>query len=335
MKRRLTSAGRSTAGSDQRNPLGSEPNPTDPDVLEDFRLFAVVKSWMDEDIIEATVRHAMAQGVEKVFVVDNDSADATVARAEAAGAMTSDVYHTEKFSPRLAQVLINGVVARESLASAAPHIWWLHLDSDEFPEGPDGSTLRDYLARLDRRFRIVGARVLNHLPDRKPEYVSGFHPLDFQPLHYDYRPDLRPVCGDPTHWKHPLQRFDRDASYIQSEGGAHHALGGTAAEKAEPEGGIVVHHFQYREEQYSRDKLAQALGSDSSRALRGDALQGHRVRLASLDAVYAQRWDEVETTSGTVAAAGVKEWPHLDQVRRWYTPEDLENARRRAERSGR
>jgi hypothetical protein len=294
--------------------------------LEDFRFFAVVKSWMDEDIVAATVRSAMAQGVEKVFVVDNDSEDATVARAEAAGAVTSEVYHTEKFSARLAQVLVNGVVARESLRGDAPHIWWLHLDSDEFPEGPGGRTLREYLATLDRRFRIVGARFLNHLPDRKPEYITGFHPIDFQPLHYEYHPDLLPVCGDPTHWKHPLQRYDRDAPYVQSGGGAHDALGGTAP--TEPEGGIVVHHFQYREEQSSREKLARVLDPDSSRVLRSNALVGHRVRLASLDAVYAQRWDEVETTSGTVAAAGVSEWSHLDQVRRWYTPEDLEKARR-------
>ena len=42
---------------DRRIPRSSEPNPTNPDVLEDFRFFAVVKSWMDEDIIEATVRN--------------------------------------------------------------------------------------------------------------------------------------------------------------------------------------------------------------------------------------------------------------------------------------
>ena len=148
------------------------PNPPNPDLLGDFRLFAVVKSWMDEDIIEATVRNAFAQGVERVYVIDNGSDDETVARAEAAGAVIAEVYHTKQFNPRLAQVLINGVVARESLRCGERYIWWLHLDSDEFPEGPDGLTVREYLATLDRRFRIVGAEFLNHLPSGKPEYLT-------------------------------------------------------------------------------------------------------------------------------------------------------------------
>ena len=106
---------------------------------------------MDGDIIEATVRNAFAQGVEQVFVIDNGSDDDTVARAEAAGAVISDVYHTKQFNPRLAQVLINGVVARESLRCGARYVWWLHLDSDEFPEGPgrtspSRSTWRPWIA---------------------------------------------------------------------------------------------------------------------------------------------------------------------------------------------
>ena len=96
-------------------PEGTAPNPLNPVLLGDFRLFAVVKSWMDADIIEATVRNTFAQGVERVYVIDNGSDDETVARAEAAGAVISDVYHTKQFNPRLAQVLIDGVVAHESL----------------------------------------------------------------------------------------------------------------------------------------------------------------------------------------------------------------------------
>ncbi len=62
-------------------PQGSRPNPEDPDLLTDFLLFAVVKTWMDEDIIEATVRNAFAQGVDCVFLVDNASTDSTLDRA--------------------------------------------------------------------------------------------------------------------------------------------------------------------------------------------------------------------------------------------------------------
>ncbi len=51
---------------DKRRAHGREPRPfgtgTKPGRtlrLDDFRLFAVIKSWMDEDIIEATVRNAL------------------------------------------------------------------------------------------------------------------------------------------------------------------------------------------------------------------------------------------------------------------------------------
>ena len=61
--------------------VGHEDNPDHPLLLDDFRLFAVIKSWMDEDIIEATVRNAFVQGADAVFLVDNASTDATLARA--------------------------------------------------------------------------------------------------------------------------------------------------------------------------------------------------------------------------------------------------------------
>jgi Glycosyl transferase family 2 len=317
-----------SAGSESM-PDGVAPNPPNPEVLGKFRLFAVVKSWMDGDIIEATVRNAFVQGVEQVFVIDNGSEDDTVARAEAAGAVIAEVYHTKQFNPRLAQVLINGVVARESLRCGEQYIWWLHLDSDEFPEGPDGLTVRDYLASLDRRFRIVGADFLNHLPSGKPEYLSGFHPLDFQPLYYAYRPTWTPPCGEATHWKHPLQLFDAEAPFIRCEGGAHHAIGGLPGERAEPDRAIVVHHFQYRDEGVSREKLRRVLDPSASRALPTRPLTSFNVRMRSLDAVYGQRWGEVETTGGlTIADSAIETWAGGEGTRRWYAPAELEAARR-------
>jgi hypothetical protein len=316
-------------------PDGAIPNPPNPDLLGDFRLFAVVKSWLDGDIIEATVQNAFAQGVERVYVIDNGSDDETVARAEAAGAEIDEVYHTNQFNPRLAQVLINGLVARESLHCGERYIWWLHLDSDEFPEGPEGLTVREYLATLDRRFRIVGAEFLNHLPSGKPEYLTGFHPLDFQPLYYAYRPQWTPICGIATHWKHPLQLFDADSPFIICEGGAHRAVGGLPGERSEPDRAIVVHHFQYREEDLSREKLRRVLDPGASRALPTRPLTGFNVRMRSLDAVYEQRWDEVETTGGlTIADGAIERWEGGGTPRRWYPPAELEAARRAADRPG-
>ena len=308
-------------------PQAYEPNPDQPVPLSGFRLFAVVKTWMDEDIIEATIRNALIQGVETVFVVDNGSTDQTVQNAEAAGAVIADVYRSEFFDPMLTQTLVNSVVARESLLSGSEHVWWLYLDSDEFPEGPDSMSVRDYLASLDKRFRIVGATGINHLPDSKPEYSSGFHPIDFQPLSYEFIPNWSPPCGL-RHWKHPLLRFDRRSYFMQCAGGSHWAI--CEVPEVEPIGGIVIHHFQYRGEESTRRRLELVCGqsSDTGR-LPGSRMYRHfDLRLRSLDAVYAQRWAEAETESDGLVSRDPKPWGSISRVRRWYPHVDTTMDRR-------
>ncbi len=205
-------------------------------------------------------------------------------------------------------------MARESLRSGAEHVWWLYLDSDEFPEGPSGLSLREYLATLDRRFRVVGSACVNHLPTAKPEFIPGFHPIDFQPNCYEFEPRWTPICGQ-RHWKHPLQRIDRGAHFIVSRAGSHWGI--CPDELIEPEGGIVTHHFQYRDEALTRAKLDLTCGPGSRRtALYGGSGQdGFNRRRRSLDAVYAQAWDDVEIEVGTTLAAtdGPRPWPDADE----------------------
>jgi hypothetical protein len=309
-----------------RFPQGARANPEHPALLDDFQFFAVVKTWMDEDIIEATVRNAFAQGVDSVFLVDNASTDATVERGLAAGARIGEVFDYDRFDGGLIQTIVNAVVVRESLRSRAPYVWWMYLDSDEFPTGPGELTVREYLASLDRRFRIVGATFMNHLPHRKPEYLPGFHPIDFQPYCYAFLPKWPTECGHP-HWKHPLQRFDRDRTFIMCREGAHRVEGGDRDERWEPAEPVVVHHFQYREEGRTREKLELVCESPRSRSVRPNQIRDFHVRRQSLDAVYAQRWNEVDTnsaeTSGTETLAP---WPHLGSVRRWYSLDEVEAA---------
>ena len=311
-KRRVLSTG--------QDHFGQEENPAHPLPLHDFRIFAVIKSWMDEDIIEATIRNAFLQGAERVFLVDNASSDDTVPVAEDAGATVSEIYQSEAFDGRLVQPLVNAVVARESLRSGADHVWWMLLDSDEFPEGPDGLTVREYLETLDSRFRIVGASFVNHLPDRKPEYVPGFHPLDFQPLCYPFEPLNHAPCPL-GHWKHPLQRFDRHGQFIASNEGAHLAF---ASERLiEPFTGIVIHHFQYRDEARTarRLQLIHDTGRDQLHSSAG--WNSFERRRRSLEAVYAQRWDEVDTPPNRCVEASrhPQPWPGAASVRRWYPQE--------------
>ncbi len=306
-------------------PKQHRPNPSSPETQPFQLLFAIIKTWMDEDVIEATVRNAFSQGADAVYLVDNGSTDDTVAIAEAAGATVGEVYDTDAFDGPLAHVVMNGVVARESLHAGAERIWWHYLDSDEFAESPDGLTVREYLAGLDHQFRIVGSTFVNHVPDAKPEYLPGFHPGDFQPLSYTFSPSWTPICGL-NHWKHPLQRFDRHAPFIVCQRGAHGAY--CAEPLIEPSVGITTHHFQYRDETTTKAKL------DLTRAQRtglygSNGLDGFSRRSRSLDAVYSQRWDEVETEAHRTLAdvGGPHPWPRVANARRWYAPEDLDAAR--------
>ncbi len=306
-----------------------EDNPPAPSTLDGFLLMAVIKTWMDEDVIGATVQNLKAHGFDAVYLVDNASTDATVPNAVKAGAEVAEVYETEFFDGRLVQPLVNAVIARESLRSRAEHVWWLLLDSDEFPEGPGGMSLRQYLSGLDRRFRVVGASFMNHVPSSKPEYLEGFHPIDFQTLCYPFEPANHPPCAL-GHWKHPLQRFDRHGQFVLSNDGAHTAF---ASERlVEPSVGIVTHHFQYRDEERTRAKLELVCGTSSPRSgLHHSAgFSGFARRERSLDAVYARRWADMDVLPNRQAGASIRPqpWPGMAAVRRWYPRQEAEAARR-------
>ena len=310
--------------------MGTQPNPSSPQTLPDLRLFAVLGTWMEEDIVEATVRNAFTQGVEAVYVVDNASTDATVERAVAAGATVAESFATTQYQERVRILLMNAVVARVSLASGAPHIWWLWLDADEFPEGPGGLTVADYLRSLDRRFRLVGSTYYNHFPGDNPAYLPGYHPLDFQPLCERFWPERARHCGQ-THWKHPLQRFDSEGAFLMALGGFHSASLRTGERLWEPRGGIVTHHIQYREEAFTRARLELLCATsrnDHNEIIGNTDMQK---RFESLDAVYAHRWQDVDSLhrKGRLRGVHPEPWTDMRSVLRWYDARDLEAARRR------
>ncbi|HEY5011750.1 MAG TPA: glycosyltransferase family 2 protein [Acidimicrobiia bacterium] len=307
----------------------AQQQPVTPKPLDDFRLFAIIGAWMEEDVIAATVANAFAQGCERVYLVDNDSSDATVAEAVGAGAVLAEVFATEQYDEVLRLDIMNRVVSSVSEESGSDHVWWLWLDADEFPHGPRGTTVREYLEPLDRRFRIVGGRFINHFPDREPAYVPGFHPLDFQPLCEEH------LLGCALrHRKHPLQRFDRGGTPIVSDRGFHRA---TSAERPllEPTEAIYLHHFPYRDQQVTRRRLALLCSTDETGRTRvqegDDAADGMVPRFETLDAVYRGDWDRVRNYrfDGEHSVARPVPWTSLAgpedvAVRRWYATESAE-----------
>ncbi|HET9729776.1 MAG TPA: glycosyltransferase family 2 protein [Acidimicrobiia bacterium] len=306
-----------------------ESQPDVPLPLDSFRLFAIVCAWMEGDVIGATVRNAFAQGCERVFLVDNDSPDDTVAEALTAGAELARSFGTEQFEEQMRFDLMNEVVREVSAAEGADHIWWLWIDADEFPQGPHGRTVREHLAALDRRFRIVGARWINHYPDRDPAYVRGFHPLEFQTLSEEH---LLVVCPA-RHRKHPLQRYDRGAEPIECGLGIHLAHSNDRPLK-EPDEPIFVHHFPYREPATTRRRLEQLCAKDeagNARVKDGDtAVDGMVPRFQTLDAVYRGDWEQVRNYRGVneFAVARPVPWssiaaPDELAVPRWYPAPDV------------
>jgi hypothetical protein len=272
------------------------PAPSDPDPIPSFRLFALLGSWMEADVIEACVRNALTQGCEEVYLVDNDSPDDTVDVAVRAGAQLAVSFATNSYNESMRCGIMSEVAREVSARAGDEHIWWLWLDTDEFPQGPHGLTIREHLASLDRRFRVVGARFFDHYPSQVPAYVSGRHPIDDMPWCTE---DGNDFCGNGLHhYKHPLVRFDRGGPAIEVGNGAHSVRCRRAA-LFEPPDSLLVHHFKYREESATRARLGRLCGVDAG----PDTRVGYQVmrqreafgsqlgvahRLESLDGVYAK-----------------------------------------------
>ena len=310
----------------------AEEQPKTVRVLGAPRLFAILGAWMEADVIAATVTNAFAQGCERVYLVDNDSPDDTVAEAMKAGATLAESFSTDKYDEQLRLDIMNRVVRNVSAAESADHIWWLWLDADEFPHGPRGLTVLEFLSGLDRRFRIVGARFINHFPSAHPAYIPGFHPLDFQPLCEEHR------FGCALHHrKHPLQRFDRAGPPIICDRGFHEA---SSMERPlrEPTEAIFLHHFPFRDPIVTRSRLKMLCANDAAGGMRvkdgDDAADGMVPRFQTLEAVYTADWEHVRNyrSDSQFSIARPVAWTSLAAAadypsKRWYAPEDLDRAK--------
>jgi len=245
---------------------------------------------MEADIVGATVRNALTQGCERVYLVDNGSRDSTVEAASLEGAILARSFESDQYDEGLRLDHMNGVVAEVSEHEIDQFIWWLFLDADEFPHGPFGKTLHEHLLTLDPRCRIVGTRCFEHYPSTRPHYIPNRHPLDFQPLCEELS---LPMCPA-GHRKHPLIRYDKGAAPIQAGAGFHLAY--CPDQLYEPSEPAFLHHFPFRDQATTRDRLAALWAMDQTGATRArESYDLHMLtRYRSMAAVYAADWPAVE-----------------------------------------
>jgi hypothetical protein len=314
------------------------PAPTRP--LTGFRFFGIVGTWMEEDIISASVSNAFHQGCEKVFLVDNCSSDQTVENAVSSGATLAHSYRTESFDERLRIELMNTIMQEVTEREGAAYTWWLWFDADEFPHGPEGDPLKSYLALLDARYRVVGARYFHHFPSSLPHYLPPYHPIHFQPLCYyeQYR------MGACSHRKHPLIRIDRDRPPVIMHEGFHRC--DSSEVLLEPSSPAFIHHFPFRAHEVTLRRMIALCGADGTNTSRIQRQDSYEIacygepshssqRFALFEVVYSGNWDLVaqETSTGPYShEVKLQAWTDTFsgwEVDVWYSKEELLEAVRR------
>ena len=190
--------------------------------------------------------------------------------------------------------------------------------------------MRDHLALLDQRFRIVGTRYLNHYPSGAPQNVPGRHPLDYQPLCEELTWPFVSVCViESTRFSDGTE----SGPPIECGPGFHKASSTDLL--LEPSDGAFLHHFPFRDEALSRARLDVLCGGDgkAGRGQEGDPATDHMLaRFRSLEAVYAQRWDEVDNfMPGADPGVSVVPWDQLvdaedRSIARWYATGTVDDA---------
>jgi glycosyltransferase involved in cell wall biosynthesis len=139
-------------------------------------LGACLTTFNEADIIEASVRNLLEQGVERILIADQ-STDGTrdILRDLPVGVcdVEGEFHEQERWMNALARLLGEGGCD-----------WIIPADADEFWFGPDGKTVAEFLAGLPTDVNIVNAELWHHrdwdyryVPaERLPKVAFRWHP---------------------------------------------------------------------------------------------------------------------------------------------------------------
>ena len=112
-----------------------------------FRIVALLATYNEERFVEGCIEHLTRQGI-GVYLIDNDSTDGTVRRAERY--LGHGVIGIETLPRRGEFSLVSILERKEQLARELDAEWFMHHDADEIRVAPRaGETLAAALAAVD------------------------------------------------------------------------------------------------------------------------------------------------------------------------------------------
>lgn len=278
-----------------------KPTLTDLPMLRTDRplMFAIVSTWHDADIITATVKNCLDNGCEEVYILDNNSPDDTVEKAEAAGAKISKVYETEYYDDDL-RIKKQNTIA-EAIVTKHNHreVWVITLDADELPIGYCGESIQETLGRLPGEVRTIGSNAIDLYPQQDDVYVDGTHPACC--FAYGINRTAKFACNQ-HHWKHvAIRYFNSKFDIAQSRGNHYPARAKVGIPIMESKLELPIFHTPLRNRVDAERRLTALCGKKDKAGFHrsagdDDAIgsQGAIKRFNSLDSIYCGRWHEVE-----------------------------------------
>lgn len=173
-----------------------------------MRVVALLATFDEERFVAHCIEHLVSQGVQ-VYVIDNESTDATVEIAERYRGR--GLVEIETFPRDGAYAWAPLLRRKEALASTLEADWFLHVDADEIRLPPrSGITLADAFAEVDRRgYDAVNFLEFTFVPTR--EEPDHDHPR-FQQTMTRYYPFLPSFPDRLNAWKRQEKPVDLASS---------------------------------------------------------------------------------------------------------------------------
>lgn len=303
-------------------------------------MFAILSTWHEADIVEAAVYNCFAQGFDRVFLVDNDSPDDTIACALRAGAELACTFHTEFYQEGVRLREINQVIRRITADVALPVLWWGCFDADELPYFPGGN-IRMFVEQLPVVYNVIGAVSIDHYPTAPLANIRGFHPAEFQPCGM-YR-TTQGSCNY-SHWKHPMICTRNGRATVGVSIGIHCPIvHSTHPPLVEPDEMLLLHHCPFRNRADTETRLAMLcapkaeLGGNHRSITDDKAInaEGAIKRWRNLAAIYEGRFQDAELPHAQAwrGVRGIPVQPLTELLSpeqltfaRWYTEAALQRA---------